>query len=530
MQRPALLLTVSLFAMMPMAGEAQTSRGTTATSKPPVAGRPVVAPTATRAAPRSATRTAPRRVALRTPIRATTPASSTELHEYLAGLMRTSTNSGSWGVIVVSLTRGDTLYAFNEDQLLLPASTMKLYTSAVALERFGPAHVFRTEVLRDGTLGEGGVVRGNLVIKGNGDPSLVPRYADWTPGGRPLDSLAEQVARAGVRRVTGDIIGDASAFDGERVPAGWRTRYLQAGYAARVSALSYNENLAHIRVRPSTRGAQVEFGQTVSGLSLRSTVTVRPNSRGASIRVWQDTVTQQFRVSGWIGARSAVRTYQVVVEQPENFVAAAFRAALEARGIRVDGRVRSGAATIAAEPLTTWASPSLAQLVSKMNGESNNHFAELLFRNSARAGGSVGSAQIANESLRSFLVDRVGVDQGAVYAADGSGLSTLDRVTARSMVQLLGYSAGATWGEVLKASLPVAGRSETLRTRMRRTLAQDNLHAKTGTTNDVTSLGGYVTAKNGEQVAFSFIYNGRDLWRARAAIDAMGVTLASFSR
>src|SRR5690606_8969157 len=125
---------------------------------------------------------------------------------------------------------------------------------------------------------------------------------------------------------------------------------------------------------------------------------------------------------------------------------------------------------------------------------------------------------------------RVGVSPDAVYAADGSGLSTLDRVTPRAMVKLLAYANAAPWGSILRESLPVAGRTETLRTRMRRTAAQGNLRAKTGTTNEVTSLGGYVTAENGEKLAFSFIYNGRDLWRAREAIDAMGATLAAFSR
>ena len=509
----------------PSTAPARTSTTSTATTRSSTA-RPTVAAAAKRPAPRATSRSATARATLR----AATPTSTPDLREHLASLVREAARSGQWGVMVVSLTRGDTLYAHNADELLLPASTMKLYTSAIALERFGPAHQFRTEVLRSGAVGEGGVVRGDLILKGNGDPSLVPRYVEWNRGAKPLDSLADLVARAGITRVTGDIIGDASAFDGERVPAGWRTRYLQASYAARVSALSYNENLAHITVRPSTRGAQVAFAQPVSGLSLRSTVTIRPNSRSASIRVWQDTLTQQFKVSGWIGARSVVRTYQVVVEQPEQYVAAAFRAALEARGVTVEGRVRGGEAAAGATRVTAWASPPLAQLVAKMNGESNNHFAELLFRNAARVGGAVGSAHIANESLRTFMTDRVGAGAGAVYAADGSGLSTLDRVTPRSMVMLLGYSAQAPWAQVLQASLPVAGRTETLRSRMRYTAAQGNLRAKTGTTGEVTSLGGYVTAKNGEKLAFSFIYNGRELWRARAAIDAMGVTLANFSR
>ncbi len=522
-----------LAALLPVLGSTGVMAQAGATKPParPTAKRPTVAstakrPTVARTAKRPPVRNAPARPA----IRATVTSSGAALRTHFASLVSSSTNSGQWGVMVVSLTLGDTVFSHHADDLLLPASTMKLYTSAVALERFGPAHQFKTEILRDGMVSPEGTVLGNLVIKGAGDPSLSPRYSTWNIGVRPLDSIADQVARTGIKRVRGDIIGDASAFDGERVPAGWRTRYLQSSYAARVSALSFNENLAHITVRPSTRGAVIAFGQQVSGLLLRSTVTVRPNSRSASIRVWQDTLTQQFRVSGWIGARSKSRTYQVVLEQPERYVAAAFRAALEARGITVGGVVRIGESASNSVRVTTWSSPPLAQLVATMNGESNNHFAELLFRNASRTGGSVGSAHVANESLRTFLTNRVGADPGSVFAADGSGLSTLDRVTPRSMVQLLGYTASAPWGDVLQSSLPHAGRTETLRSRMRGTPAQGNLRAKTGTTNDVTSLGGYVKTTNGEQLAFSFIYNGRDLWRARAAIDAMGVTLASFSR
>jgi D-alanyl-D-alanine carboxypeptidase/D-alanyl-D-alanine-endopeptidase (penicillin-binding protein 4) len=125
---------------------------------------------------------------------------------------------------------------------------------------------------------------------------------------------------------------------------------------------------------------------------------------------------------------------------------------------------------------------------------------------------------------------RVGASPKDVFVADGSGLSTLDRVTARSMVQLLAYAHHASWSRQFHESLPVAGREETLRLRMRQTPAQGNLHAKTGTTNEVVALSGYVSGRSGEVFAFSFLYNGKDRWNARATIDAMGVTLADFTR
>jgi len=114
--------------------------------------------------------------------------------------------------------------------------------------------------------------------------------------------------------------------------------------------------------------------------------------------------------------------------------------------------------------------------------------------------------------------------------ADGSGLSQLDRVTPRSMVQLLGYVHQADWGPVFHASLPVDGESGTLRRRAKGTPARGNLHAKTGTTNTVAALGGYVTARNGEVLAFSLIYNGADRSNAKAAMDQIGATMAEFVR
>lgn len=494
---------------------AQTPRATGTVARPP--------------APTAARRPAPARRAAPAPLKATEPTSAGALNRDLAALLAQATTRGEWGVMVVSLTRGDTLFARSPDAMLLPASTMKLYTAAMALERFGPAHQFRTEILRTGGITDG-TLTGDLYLKGAGDPSLSPRYASWNDGVSPMNAIAELVWNAGVRRITGDVVGDASAFEDRRVPEGWRTRYLQAGYAARVSALSVNENLAHIVVRATASGATVQFDEALYGLPIQSTVTVRRGSRGAMIRVWQDTTADRFRVNGWIGALSPERRYQVVVEQPERFAAASFRAALERRGIVVDGGVRVQPAPPSALVLTAWGSPPLAQLLVTMNGESNNHFAELLFRNASRSSAASGSAAASNASLRTFLTTRVGASPDAVYAADGSGLSTLDRVTARSMVQLLGYARTAPWGQVFAATLPVAGRTETLRGRMRRTPAEDNLHAKTGTTNDVTSLGGYVRTQGGELLAFSFLYNGRELGRARAAIDAMGATLAASSR
>ncbi|MBX9927938.1 MAG: D-alanyl-D-alanine carboxypeptidase/D-alanyl-D-alanine-endopeptidase [Gemmatimonadaceae bacterium] len=515
--RRLLLLAVALLGVSSAPATAQrATRGAKAKSR---AKATIVKPVS-RAKARTKAKAAPAAAA----IHWTSPSGADALATDLGAMLDRASRGGRWGVMVVSLSRGDTLFTRNGDQQLLPASTMKLYTSALAFDRFGANGRFSTDVLRDGALGADGTVRGNLYLRGAGDPALSERAGGETP----LHALARTVAATGVRRVTGDLVGDASAFEDRGVPEGWRRRYLGAKYAARVSALSFNENVATVVVRAENGRAVVRVTPDAEGFPVRSNVKVVAGSRSARIGVRQ--TDDGLIVSGSIGSRSAPRSYAVVLEDPALYTTGAFRAALRDAGVQVDGTLRLATTPVGSARVATLPSATLATLIEKMNGESNNHFAELLFRNAARSSGVVGSAENANTMLRRFMYEKVGVEPTEVRAADGSGLSTLDRVTPRSMVKLLGYSMRAPWGATLAASLPVAGETETLRRRMKATPAQGNLRGKTGTTNDVASLGGLVTARNGETLAFAFIYNGSDRWRAKSAMDAMGATLASWSR
>jgi D-alanyl-D-alanine carboxypeptidase/D-alanyl-D-alanine-endopeptidase (penicillin-binding protein 4) len=465
-------------------------------------------------------------------VRHTAPRSADALARDLAYMLASRTRGGEWGASVVSLTRGDTLFSHNADRQFLPASTMKLMTTAIALDRFGPHYQFSTDVLRDGPVSADGTLHGNLIIRGDGDPALSNRFLRGDANA-PMELLARFVAGQGIKRVTGDVIGDATGFEPQRIPDGWLARYLQAGYAARVSALSLNENLVWVAAYPAAgKGrARVVLEPSTSTLQLTANVRTVPGSTGGSIAVSRTTDGRIF-ARGWIGSRSIPRKYSLVVEDPASFTTGAFRDALLAQGIAVGGQVRLGQTPESAVKVTSLPSPPLARLVSVMNRESINHYGELLFRNAARgvSRNALGSAENGATALERFLVQKAGVPPRTVIAADGSGLSTLDSITPRAMVHLLGYAHRAPWASTFHASLPVAGESELLRTRMRYTPAQGNLHAKTGTTNQVVSLAGYVTAQDGEVLAFHFVYNGADRWNARETIDVMGATLAGFER
>ncbi|HKG95122.1 MAG TPA: D-alanyl-D-alanine carboxypeptidase/D-alanyl-D-alanine-endopeptidase [Gemmatimonadaceae bacterium] len=466
-------------------------------------------------------------------LRYTSPHGANALQNDLSYMVASRVRSGQWGVMVVSVTRGDTLYSYNADQPMQPASTMKLFTAALAFDRLGPQYRFSTDVLREGTLAPDGTLQGNLIIRGDGDPGFSNRFM---PGGAdaPMRELARRVAAAGVKRVSGDVIGDATGFEAQKVPDGWLARNLQSGYAARVSALSINENLMWVAVYPAAGkgAARVAIEPSASAaVPLTANVRTVPGSTGAQIRLTRNR-EGAVTVTGWIGSRSIPRRYEYVIEDPAIFTTASFRDALRAEGVEVAGAVKLGPTPAAAAKVASLESQPLEKLAAVMNRESVNHFAELLFRNAARGPerDTVGTAQRGYTLLKGFLEQKAGAPQNAVFAADGSGLSTLDRVTPRAMIKLLAYAHESPWASAFHASLPVAGESELLRHRMKYTPAQGNLHAKTGTTNTVISLAGYVTAQNGEVLAFSFVYNGNDRWNAKETIDAMGPTMAGFVR
>jgi D-alanyl-D-alanine carboxypeptidase/D-alanyl-D-alanine-endopeptidase (penicillin-binding protein 4) len=342
-----------------------------------------------------------------------------------------------------------------------------------------------------------------------------------------MQELADKVAAAGIKHVKGDLVGDGTGFESRTIPEGWLSRYAGAGYAAPFSALSLNENIVVVATYPDGR---VLLEPATTGIPVENQVKVTGGG-GSSLHIYR-TGDGSIVARGTIGRNAGVRRLQLTVADPPTFTTGALRAALASKGITVDGQVKLGPTPAGASLVASHKSPPISELIAAMNRESINHFAELIFRNAVRGAkrDTVGSAENGNALLQRFMTQKAGARPNAISVTDGCGLSVLDRVTPRAMIQMLSYAHHAPWASAFHASLPVAGESELLRNRMKFTPAQGNLHAKTGTTNDVIGLGGYVTAEDGEVLAFSFLFNGHDRWNARATIDKMGATMAAFSR
>jgi serine-type D-Ala-D-Ala carboxypeptidase/endopeptidase (penicillin-binding protein 4) len=467
---------------------------------------------------------------------------SVELRELLGGY---PWRGARWSVLVVSLDRGDTLFSVSPDSAMAPASNMKLLTSATALRELGPDFRFRTWLLSDGSEADG-VLDGDLVLYGSGDPGISDRF--YPEKETVFGELADQLVARGITRITGDLVGDASFLSGPLRPPTWEPEDLNDHFAAAVSALSFNENLVTLRVEAAERSGSPPSVFTLpdhAGLAVDNEA-VTTEGRGSLLMVRDDPLAP-VAIRGEIqrGGRGAWR--EMTVSDPASFAVSVFRAVLASRGVEVLGgeRVladpgesllghrritapalaRDGRARI----LATHVSPPLRDYLAVVNKKSNNLFAELIFRTLGRVTQGIGSPEAGATAVASSLTE-LGVDLGGLVQLDGSGLSAANRVRAATFVDLLArMSASPEWREYW-ASLPVAGNRRELG-RMYDTPAAGNLRAKTGTIEGVSALSGVVQTQDGERLVFSILVNGtRSTDRAKRVENEIGVRLASFQR
>jgi D-alanyl-D-alanine carboxypeptidase/D-alanyl-D-alanine-endopeptidase (penicillin-binding protein 4) len=447
----------------------------------------------------------------------------------------------TWGALVVSLTRGDTLLSYRADRRFVPASNAKLFTTAAALHYLGPGFQFLTVLFAGGPVRDS-TLYGDLVLYGTGDPTFGLDTAALAP-------FADSVVRLGIRRVRGDLVGNASFLGAELAGPGWSPENLDQWFAAPPSALGAAGNLVEITVEPGEhRGdpAVVTMDPPNDYFVVSSTV-VTGRSRRTRINLRRGSTGRAIVLSGSISpSRREWRTW-AVVQEPALFAAGLLRSLLAARGVTVSGSTRSATddAPGRGRQLLAWArggsdaplagaiavrrSESLGDLVEMINHRSHNLSAELVFRSIGRSVSGAGTFASGARAVGQFLRDTVGIAPTAFTVSDGSGLSILDQATPRSLVQLLAYERRAPEAEVFWRSLPEVG--DGLDGRMEDTPAEGRLRAKTGTLKNASALAGYVSAADGEELAFSIIVN--DAWRiqrARRIQDEIGAKLAEFSR
>lgn len=438
--------------------------------------------------------------------------------------------SAFWGVEVRSLKTGKTLYSRNAAKGFRPASTLKLVTTAAALDTFGGPARLRTTIATAGRLDGLGRILGDVYLVGGGDPVLGGRYVEGRATAA-FEELAEGLWAAGVRRIEGRLVGHEGLFRGERRGPDWGWEDLVWWYGAEVSALSFNDDCAHLTVAGGERVGDpvvLERSPLSSYYAATSTATTSALGTKAELTLVRDPGSNLIRISGTYPLGDKPWEGWVALEDPARYAATVFAEVLEAKGIHIMGRIATSSEPLpaGARVLAAHDSPPLADILKVVNKESHNLQAETLLRLlGARVKGE-GSAEAGHEAVKEFLA-RIGVRSGGWALQDGSGLSRSDLVDPRGLVDLLAAMARHPQARAFRDSLPLAGIDGTLKSRLRGTRAEARLAAKTGTLHLVNALAGYATTPAGEPLAFAVMVNNHiaPSGEATAAIDEIAAAL-----
>lgn len=407
-------------------------------------------------------------------------------------------------LLVKDLATEKVLHSYRAGSATIPASTVKLVTTATALEMLGADYQIKTTVEIDGKITADSILMGNLIIYGNGDPTLgsselgnINFLNDWVAA----------VRKAGIKQINGDIIADASAFDTEGVNPKWLWEDIGNYFAAGAYGISYKDNTYEIELKSGTLGTTPEIIRITPNIPeltfknyLKST-TIRFDSAFINGAPFENVRS----IYGEIPANRPSFKIKGDIPRPGLILARDFAWKLKSSGISVSGNatdeVKSNKRTI----IYTHFSPKLSEIIKEINVTSNNHYAEHLFRHLALQNARQASNGEALIQIKRFWKSK-GLPVDELFMQDGSGLSTANAVSANFFVSLLSYMEKSKNSSVFKASLPVAGKVGTLRNFLKGTALEGKVQAKSGTFSRVKSYAGYINV-NGKKLVFAVIVN-----------------------
>jgi D-alanyl-D-alanine carboxypeptidase/D-alanyl-D-alanine-endopeptidase (penicillin-binding protein 4) len=420
----------------------------------------------------------------------------------------------SVGIHVVDVKTGAQIYARNPDRLYLPASNMKLFTGALALERLGPDYRMTTRLIRARS--------GDLILAGGGDPSLSGReypYRKDSPSAnalRAIEDLADQAVAAGVQRVDGDIVGDDQLYPWAPYPPSWTEDDMIGADGAPVSALTVNDNVIALSIHPSPEAgglASLTFDPAIEYYAVDNRVITVPGQREPRIRLSRMPGSRQLMVWGSIPLAAPTVRETVAVDDPALFAAYALYDALLRRGVVIRGgpAARHRATfddpwTVDGDVIAARTSPPLFEMLQVLEKVSQNLHAELVLREVARVTRGSGTRESGLEELSAWLA-KIGIKTEEWRAEDGSGLSRNDEVSPRAVTRMLAYMAASKNSSAWLSLLPVGGEDGTLASRLCCASDSRQVRAKTGSLTRAIALSGYADSKTRGRLAFSILVN-----------------------
>ncbi len=421
-------------------------------------------------------------------------------------------------VAIADLASGETVYARNPDQAETIASVTKMLSSAAALHYLGRDYKFKTTFWRKGDI-QNGMLVGSLLVVGGGDPNISGRFYD-NDEFAVFDRWADGLRRAGIVRVSGDLILNASGFDHVYRNPEWPPDRDTRWYQAPISALSYNDNVVIVSVgRASLPGAPAIVSIDPDTDVVQTVPRARTVGKTGKLRVAvaRPGGSDQVFVDGTLPARYFRYAVPLAIDDPPKFFGAALKSRLRAAGIELTGSVVERDV----KPDNAWAlvastESDILPTMAVSNKHSQSFYAEQIFKTLALEKAGRGTWENALALERQFLA-AIGLDPGRYDIHDGSGLSASNRVAAADLVRFLRAMNLQPDGAAWRATLAVSGDSEgSLRSRLLDSATRGRVQAKTGTLNGVSTLAGYAQAESGKTYAFAILLNGWGVGESRA--------------
>jgi D-alanyl-D-alanine carboxypeptidase/D-alanyl-D-alanine-endopeptidase (penicillin-binding protein 4) len=448
-------------------------------------------------------------------------------------------SKGDWGLIVLDAQTGETLFEKNADGYFVPASNMKLFTTALALAKLGPDYRFHTTLETRGTISADGILSGDVLLVGRGDPNLSNRKFPYElkeefdgPPERAVAELADALVARGVKEISGDVVGDDSYFPRERYPNGWEIDDMVWEYGAAISAIVVDDNTVAVTLTPGEKmgdPVQAAVAPLTPDFVLQNDVTTSAAELKSDLTLTREPGANLVVVRGTLPAKGSPRKLVLAIEEPAQHAASVLAAMLAQRGVKLDGKIRAvHVAETDTTPRTVLAehiSVPLGDSVKLVNKISQNLHTEMLLRTAARQNGLWSTPEEMLKTPQDFYAS-AGIAPDDVIQTDGSGLSRHDLVTPRAIVTLLKYAQAQPWFPPYYASLPVAGIDGSLQDRMKGTVAAGRIHAKTGSVEHVRTLSGFAETPSGRRLIFSFLSNNQGGKNHEAADALNGLCIA----
>ncbi|MGR3177728.1 MAG: D-alanyl-D-alanine carboxypeptidase/D-alanyl-D-alanine endopeptidase [Candidatus Anammoxibacter sp.] len=437
-------------------------------------------------------------------------------HKLTSILKHPHLNNASISLCVVSVNEEKVLFGYKSTKRLKVASNMKLVTTAAALIYLGKDFKYKTCVYSTGDLLPNGILSGNIILKGSGDPNISGRFYNGKITTIP-EMWVDAVVGIGIKTVEGDIVADDTVFDREFFNPTWPKDQHSRWYCAQISGLSFNDNCIDITIVPGAKEGKlvkVIINPKTNYVKIINTCKTTKNKSNHSFSLYRKPETNDIYLKGhfWKGYKR--QTEWITINNPSLYMATVFKEMLERRNVTVNGKIRfvneqDKGYLKSAEKLVCTIS-TLEQTINIANTRSQNFYAEQILKTLGAFVNKNGTFQSGIDVVKE-MISMLGHKPYEYDIADGSGLSSRNRLTTGIITDLLCFMYKHKHGKLFIDSLPVSGLSGTLKKRLTVPPYRSRIKAKTGYIAKVSSLSGYAETLNGDLLAFSILVNDFDV-------------------